>query len=163
MIDAERKLKSQKPAIVGLQIRWLIRRDMPNVMRIENECFQFAWTEQDFIDCLRQRCCIGMVVEVNQKVVGYMIYELSAKYYTLFNLAVDPEWHRNGIGTAMIAKMFSKLTTYRRDMVETEVRETNLKAQLFFQAMGFRAVSIVKGRYDDTAEDAYVMRYQLPR
>ena len=35
-----------------------------------------AWTEEDFIVCLRQRQDIGMVLEVAEKIEGLMVYEL---------------------------------------------------------------------------------------
>ncbi len=46
---------------VKVQIRWMIRRDMAEVLRIERESFEYHWTEEDFLCCLRQRNCIGMV------------------------------------------------------------------------------------------------------
>ena len=51
---------------VRVHIRWMIRRDMPEVLDIENQAFEFPWTEEDFIRCLRQRNCIGMVAELDQ-------------------------------------------------------------------------------------------------
>ena len=48
----------------ALHIRWMIRRDMPDVMGIEVASFEYAWTEDDFLRCLRQRNCIGMVAEL---------------------------------------------------------------------------------------------------
>jgi len=44
-----------------------------------------------------------------------------------------------------------------------EVRETNLDAQLFFSRCDFRATSVLRDHYDETAEDAYVMEYRLGR
>jgi len=41
-----------------------------------------------------------------------------------------------------------------------EIRETNLSAQLFFRALGFRAVSVLRDFYEDTPEDAYLMQYR---
>ena len=41
-----------------------------------------------------------------------------------------------------------------------EVRETNLDAQLFFRAQGFRAVNVLRDFYEDTTEDAYLMQYR---
>jgi len=48
---------------VCVHIRWMIRRDMPEVLEIEDRSFEFSWSEEDFIRCLRQRNCIGMVAE----------------------------------------------------------------------------------------------------
>ena len=49
------------------QIRWLIRRDMPEVMEIENRSFEFPWVEDEFLACLRQRNCIGTGYESSQR------------------------------------------------------------------------------------------------
>jgi ribosomal-protein-alanine N-acetyltransferase len=57
-----------------VHIRWMIRRDMPEVLHTEQGAFEYAWTEEDFLRCLRQRNCIGMVAEQGEKVVGFMIY-----------------------------------------------------------------------------------------
>ena len=42
-----------------------------------------------------------------------------------------------------------------------EVRESNLDAQCFFRAIGFKAVSVLRDFYDDTDEDAYVMQCRV--
>ncbi|MEM1305855.1 MAG: ribosomal-protein-alanine N-acetyltransferase RimI, partial [Planctomycetota bacterium] len=51
-----------------VHIRWMIRRDMQEVLGIEQESFEFPWLEEDFIRCLRQRNCIGMVAEQGERV-----------------------------------------------------------------------------------------------
>lgn len=144
-----------------VQIRWLIRRDMPEVLEIEGESFEFPWTEEDFLCCLRQRNCIGMVAECNHQIVGFMIYELHKSKLHILNFAVDPAARRSGIGGEMVAKLVDKLSQQRRKEIVLEVRETNLAAQLFFKSQGFRAFCVLRSHYDDTAEDAYVMRYRL--
>ena len=144
-----------------VQIRWLIRRDMTEVLRIEQDSFEFAWSEDDFLTCLRQRNCIGMVAEYDSQIVGFMIYELHKSRLSVLNFAVAPEWRRHGIGTQMAQKLVDKLSQQRRTEIILEVRETNLSAQLFFKEHGFRAVKILRGHYHDTTEDAYVMRYRL--
>ena len=45
-----------------VHIRWMIRRDMPEVPHIETQALEFAWTEEDFLGWLRQRNWIGMVL-----------------------------------------------------------------------------------------------------
>ena len=145
---------------VAVHIRWMIRRDMSDVLTIENESFEFSWSEQDFIRCLRQRNCIGMVAEVDDQIVGFMIYELHKTRLHLLNFAVSGRCLRNGIGSQMVAKLVSKLSQQRRTRILLEVRETNLSAQMFFRKAGFRAVSVVRDYYEDTTEDAYVMQYR---
>ena len=151
-------IKSQED--LQLHIRWMIRRDMPEVLEIENESFEFPWTDEDFIRCLRQRNCIGMVAESEGRVLGFMIYELHNTRIHLLNFAVAAQYRRHGVGSRMVDKLVSKLSHQRRTRIALEVRETNLAAQLFFRQNGFRAVSVLKNFYEDSPEDAYVMQYR---
>ena len=143
-----------------VHIRWMIRRDMAEVLEIETEGFEFPWCEEEFIRCLRQRNCIGMVAEHDERVVGFMIYELHKTRLHILNFAVGRTVRRRGVGTQMMAKLIGKLSSQRRTRILLEVRETNLAAQLFFRAKGFRAVSVLRDFYDDTPEDAYLMQYR---
>lgn len=145
-----------------VHIRWMIRRDMPSVLDIEQRSFEFPWSEEEFIRALRQRNCIGMVAELNEIVVGFMIYELHKNRLHILNFAVHSAYRRKGVGQAMIEKLVGKLSQQRRSRILLEVRETNLPAQLFFRTVGFQAVSVLRDFYEDTDEDAYVMqlRYQ---
>jgi len=138
----------------------MIRRDMPAVLGIEAQSFEFSWSEDDFIRCLRQRNCIGMVAERDDKVVGFMIYELHKNRLHILNFAVAKESRREGVGRSMIGKLLSKLSHERRNRIMLEVRETNLEAQLFFKGLNFRAISVLRDFYDDTVEDAYLMQYR---
>jgi ribosomal-protein-alanine N-acetyltransferase len=148
-------------AQVRVHIRWMIRRDMPEVLQAEQESFEYSWTEEDFLRCLRQRNCIGMVAEAGEKVVGFMIYELHKSKLHILNFAVSPNQRRAGIGGQMVAKLISKLSSHRRTRITLEVRETNLAAQLFFRSQGFRAVRVLRGYYEDSGEDAFLMQYRF--
>ena len=143
-----------------IHIRWMIRRDMPQVLAVETDSFEFPWCEEDFLRCLRQRNCIGMVAERDDRVIGFMIYELHRSRLHILNFAVCAQARRLGVGTQMISKLIGKLSAQRRNRILLEVRETNLAAQLFFRASGFRAVSVLRDFYEDTTEDAYLMQYR---
>jgi ribosomal-protein-alanine N-acetyltransferase len=146
---------------VTTEIRWMIRRDMPEVLAIE-QGFEFPWSEDDFIRCLRQRNCIGMIAEHNERVVGFMIYELHKTRLHILNFAVHPSSQRQGVGRAMVDKLKGKLTpsVEKRHRIMLEIRESNLAAQCFFRAMGFKAVSVLRQFYDDTPDDAYLFQFR---
>lgn len=146
---------------LDVQIRWLIRRDMPEVLKIEQSSFQTPWTDEDFLACLRQRNCIGMVAEHNHKIVGFMIYELHKSRLHILNFAVSDEARKLGIGSQMIMRLVDKLSQQRRTEILLEVRESNLDAQLFFRKQGFKAVCVLRRHFDDTEEDAYIMQFKL--
>ena len=144
-----------------IHIRWMIRRDMAEVLGIENTSFEFPWNEEDFVRCLRQRNCIGMVAEQDDEIVGYMIYELYKTRLHILSFAVHQHHRRSGVGTAMVEKLKSKLSHQRRNRIVLEVRETNLEAQLFFKHQEFLALSVLRNFYDDTVEDAYLMQHRF--
>jgi ribosomal-protein-alanine N-acetyltransferase len=152
-------MSSDQKQDLRLHIRWMIRRDMPEVLAIEAESFEFPWLEEDFVRCLRGRNCIGMVAEHDERVVGFMIYELNKNRIQILNFATAGDCRRRGVGSQMVAKLIGKLSPGRRTRISLEVRETNLPAQLFFRSAGFRAVSVLRDYYDDTPEDAYLMQY----
>lgn len=105
-----------------------------------------------------------MIAERDDRVVGFMVYDLHKNRIHVHNFAVDPEFHRHGIGTQMVEKLESKLSQGKRTKLLLEVNETNLPAQLFFKHCGFKATNTLRGHYDDTPEDAYIMQYNhVPR
>jgi len=145
-----------------VHIRWMIRRDMSEVLDIEKESLEFPWVEEDFIRCLRQRNCIGMVAERNTNILGYMVYELFHNRIRLMRLAVQVGSSRQGIGTQMMDKLKAKLPNSRRSKITVPVWERNLDAQLFLRAMGFRAVKTLRGRYSN-GDAQYFMVFQKPK
>lgn len=150
------KVEMVRPAV---HVRWMIRRDLVEVLDIEHEAFEFPWSEDDFIRCLRQRNCIGMVAEMAESVVAFMIYELHRSRLHVVNLAVRRSHRRLGVGTLLLDRLAAKLAPDRRDRILLEVRERNLPAQLFFRSLGYRAIAVLKDFYQDSTEDAYLMQY----
>src|SRR5262249_8926996 len=149
------------PAQTRVHIRWMIRRDMPEVLAIEHASFEYPWCEEEFLRVLRQRNCIGMVAECGERIVGFMIYELHRNRIHVLDFATHPEFRRQGVGRQMVTKLVGQLSSQRRNRIALCVRETNLAAQFFFRVVGFRAVEVMREYFQDTGEDAYGMLYHL--
>jgi ribosomal-protein-alanine N-acetyltransferase len=148
-----------------IHIRCMIRRDLPEVLAIEAAAFQFPWSREDFERCLRERNCVCLVAERNERVAGYAIFELHKHRLHLLSLAVAPCAWRQGVGTALVAKLVGKLDSRRRTRILVEIRETNLAAQKWFRSRGFRAIGVLRDFYDEwqTTEDAYLFEFDLLR
>jgi [ribosomal protein S18]-alanine N-acetyltransferase len=141
-----------------LHIRWMIRRDLDQVLAIERECFSDPWTGADFLSFLRMRSCIGYVAELNDTILGYALvtnHELATR---IENIAVHPHYRRHGIGGSMMAKITTRAMarpTAGPRPVRVTLRESNLRGQLFFRSCGLKAVGIIRGAYPDTGETGY--------
>jgi len=139
-----------------LHLRWMIRRDMPEVLQIEQASETAPWTEETFLHTLRGRNCISFVTEMNGKVVAFMVYELSEHHLEILRgIAVHPSQRRQGIGAVMIAKLASKLSAHRRTRIITTVHETDLPRQMFYRSQGFKAVRLLRGYFGEA--DGYVL------
>ena len=153
--------RAQLKDLVRIHIRWMIRRDMPEVLQAERQSFEYAWTEDDFLRCLRQRNCIGMVAEHDDRIVGFMIYELHKNRLHVLNFAVAPAYRRSGVGAQMVSKLVGKLSSHRRSKITLAVRERNLAAQVFFRSQDFKATKVLRNYYEDSGEDAFQMEYRV--
>jgi ribosomal-protein-alanine N-acetyltransferase len=145
---------------LAIYIRFLVRRDMPSVLAIEWDGFEFAWGKTEFVQCLRRRNCLGMVAVHEERVVGYMIYEFHKTRIHVLNFAVASELWRRGVGRQMADKVKAKLGG-ARTRITLELAESNLRGQLFWRSQGFRAEGVLPEFYEQYQTDAYAMSYRL--
>jgi [ribosomal protein S18]-alanine N-acetyltransferase len=149
-----------KNAAMKCSIRWMIRRDMPAVLQIEQASFEYPWSEEEFLRVLRLRNCIGMVNEVDDRIVGFFIYELQRSKIQILDLAVCPKHVRRGIGTQMFEKLKGKLSMDRRHSIAVMNRETNVAGSLFLKSLGFTG-ELIRGHFEDSREDGILFNYRL--
>jgi ribosomal-protein-alanine N-acetyltransferase len=147
-----------------IELRWMIRRDLLSVHSIERESFRTCWSLGEFLRVLRQRNCIGMVAEIDDEVVGFMVYELIKSRIQILNFAVASVHRNNGVGSAMVHKLVGKLTPERRSKLTLQISDNNLHAHLFFSRHGFLAKKVVKDAFlDGSGEDAYLFEFDIAK
>ncbi|MEN6507128.1 MAG: GNAT family N-acetyltransferase [Planctomycetaceae bacterium] len=147
-------LNPASPINLQVHVRHVIRRDMPDILRIESACFENPWSDFDFkrvLSCM----AIGIVAEVNGRVAGFAIYYLEVDRVDLANLAVDPAFARRGVGKAMVEFVKGRVRMYSRKRIIVHPAENNLDGHVFFRAMGFRCVRIMPRYYKEHGLDGY--------
>jgi ribosomal-protein-alanine N-acetyltransferase len=142
---------NDKPPELQARIRWMIRRDMPRVLAIEQAAFIDPWCENNLCLILEQSHAIGMVADIDEQIVGFMIYEMHQGCIYIANLTVQPELKRQSIGTQMINKLKAKLHS-RRNRILIDVNRHNAEVRGFLGACGFRVA--------ETPEDMPTPFYQ---
>ncbi len=139
----------------------MIRRDMPEVFKIDKDSHN-PWDEETFISHLRQRNCIGLICETEEKIIGFVICYLEKQAMSLIKMVVGKEHRRKKVGTLIIDKIKSKLSFTRRKIIEFEVDDIDLGMQLFLRECGFRCVWLYPklNEYDEETTDMiYLMHY----
>ena len=73
------------------------------------------------------------------------------------NLAVEPDWRRRGIGSALLERLLIETKGDTDRGYTLEVRVSNVGAIRLYERFGFRPRGVRRGYYTDNREDALIM------
>ncbi|MEX0790106.1 MAG: ribosomal protein S18-alanine N-acetyltransferase, partial [Actinomycetota bacterium] len=90
-------------------------------------------------------------------VVGYGGLITSGLEAHITTIAVDPAYHRTGVGTKLMVGLLDSAIDRGARTLSLEVRRSNYAAQNMYEKFGFRPVGLRPGYYVETGEDAIVM------
>jgi ribosomal-protein-alanine N-acetyltransferase len=134
------------------------RRHLRAVLRIEAQVYPTPWTHSLFVSELALRSTRAYVIaHVGRDVIGYAGLMMSLSDGHVTTIAVDPEWHRQGIGTRLLIALAREGIARGATALTLEVRLSHRGAQQLYQRFGFVSVGVRKGYYADTGEDALIM------
>ena len=145
--------------------------DLDAVIQINRECLPENYSHQFFINLYKRFPATFIIAEVNGKLVGYIMCRIEtgipsfkmlgiAKKGHVISIAVLPNYHRKGIGFALIREATNAMTSYNAKECYLEVRESNLPAVYLYKKLGFETARTLRNYYAD-GEDAYVMAIPL--
>lgn len=126
---------------MDIKIKWIDRKDINDIVNIENISSNSPWSKKDLITFFRQSTSIGYVATLNEKVVGYILYQSRSKKIKILNVTVDPNCRRKKIGSSLVSYLISKLGL-SKNKLEICVPEENLGMHLFLKSNKFKAVCI---------------------
>ena len=139
------------------RIRSAVTADAGALVSIERRCFSDPWSETSFREALESPWTFGFVAVAGRGIAGYLIGREVAGTGEILNLAVSPEFRREGVGRALLRAAIVRLRKRRVDEVYLEVRESNLSAQALYLSSGFRPVGQRAAYYRNPKEDALVL------
>lgn len=146
----------------------LHREYLPQVLVIEKSNSQEAnplggaWSKEDFMQVLAIPSHHGIVAWRGSKIVGFAVYCLSMDKIHIANMAVHADYLNESVGSQLIMKLKAKLRPKRRVSLEIDIRESNLRAQLFLRSRGFKAICVCRNWYEKPRkEDCYKFQFKL--
>jgi ribosomal-protein-alanine N-acetyltransferase len=132
--------------------------DLTRAFQIENASHAFPWTEKTFASNQGERY-LNLKMMQNDEMAGFAITQIVLDEATLFNIAIDPAFQRQGLGRTLLEEVTRQLE--QRDVVTLwlEVRASNSTAIALYESLGFNEVSVRRNYYPSAQgrEDAIMM------
>ncbi len=129
--------------------------DLDQIMVIEEICFSAdKWQKEDFTYRFEDSRFVNLVDDRDGVVAGYITAFSVLDEMSIDSVAVNPEYRRQGIAKALIAKAAARK---RPSALLLEVRESNAPAIALYSSLGFERVGLRKNYYQLPVENAILM------
>lgn len=139
-----------------MQIVKMEHRHLPDILKVEAECFSSPWTKDMFISEFTGKFAHYFVVEEDGRAVGYMgMWALSGEGH-ITNVAIGRDYRRRGFARALIQHFTDIAKKENLEFMTLEVRASNEPAIALYKSFGFRDVGVRKNYYDNK-EDALLL------
>ncbi len=130
------------------------------VADMEKMIFSDAWSENSVRSELSNELSLWLVAVDGDTVAGYIGSQTVLQEADVLNLAVRPEYRRQGLGHRLVEALIQQLDAY---CLTLEVRVSNLPAKSLYESMGFVQVGLRKNYYEKPKEDALILRKEWTR
>jgi ribosomal-protein-alanine N-acetyltransferase len=148
------------PPAAAVEIRRLTYADLPQVVAIERRAFTTPWSLAMFVLELSKPSGICLAAAVENELVGYIVCSRYDTVWHVMNVAVDPDFRRRGIATALLGALLDRVGSDAQ--VTLEVRLSNTGALALYERFGFRSAGVRPRYYADNGEDAVIMWRTAP-
>ena len=131
------------------------------VAELEKLCFSAPWSERSIASELQNEYSLWLVDERNGVAVAYVGSQSCPPEADVMNVAVDPEFRRQGVGEGLMVALMDALRAKGMESLTLEVRASNSPAIALYDRLGFTEVGRRPNYYTDPREDALIMRKEL--
>ena len=132
-------------------------KDLPIILGIEKECFVAPWNEKEVLYELNENPVSHVFVgELGDQIIGYYDYWITFDSATIAQIAVLPQFRRQGYGKAMLKEIIDDCKANRVLSITLEVRKNNISAQNLYKSQGFEQI-LIKEKYYTNGDDAVYM------
>ena len=127
--------------------------------KLERICFSRPWSRKMLAEELENQCAAFLVAEdsVSGRVLGYAGLMVVADEGYITNVAVFPEYRRQGIAAQILQVFLQFAAANHLAFLTLEVRPSNAAAIALYQGFGFEEVGRRKNYYDLPKEDALIL------
>ena len=141
-----------------MEIRLMTADHVSQVAQLEKLCFRDPWSENSVSSELNNPLSLWLVAVEGEKVAGYVGSQSVMGESDMMNVAVHPDFRRQGIGERLILDLIDQLNQRGNHSLTLEVRTSNVSAIALYRKLGFEQVGLRKNYYRNPKEDALILR-----
>ncbi|MCM3705358.1 MULTISPECIES: ribosomal protein S18-alanine N-acetyltransferase [Cytobacillus] len=146
----------------SLTFRLMNEEDIDDILEIEHKSFATPWSREAFFNELNHnQFALYVVLEEENKVIGYCGAWIVVDEAHITNVALLPEYRGRKLGEALMRQLMELASEKGAITMTLEVRVSNFTAQSLYRKLGFQNGAIRKNYYTDNQEDALVMWVNL--
>lgn len=140
----------------------LTTNDLSAAYAIEQRSHAFPWSEKTFASNEGERY-LNFRLDVDGKMAAFAVTQVVLDEATLFNIAVAPDFQRQGLGRQLLEHLISELEARDVFTLWLEVRASNHAAIALYESLGFNEATIRRNYYPtkEGREDAIIMALPL--
>jgi len=131
------------------------------VAELEKLCFSDPWSENSVASELNNPLSFWLVALDGERVAGYVGSQTVMDESDMMNVAVHPDYRKQGIATALIVGLVEELRNRGSHCLTLEVRASNETAISVYRKLEFQEVGRRKNYYRNPREDALILRKEL--
>ncbi|MBD2346000.1 ribosomal protein S18-alanine N-acetyltransferase [Anabaena subtropica] len=144
----------------NLKLKSLTSKDLSAILELDQACFGGLWTMEGYQRELESpnSDLLGLF-SLNSpiKLLGMGCFWSIVGEAHITIVAVHPQYHRQGLGQALLYFLLKTAGDRGLERATLEVRASNLAAISLYQKFGFQTAGRRRGYYQDNGEDALIL------
>ena len=141
-----------------IEIQNMTDAHVVQVAEIEKLCFSDPWSRNSVASELNNRLSLWLVALDGDTVAGYVGSQSVLDQADMMNIAVHPDYRRQGIGRDLVLALADALKEKGVRGLMLEVRQSNAPAIALYEQLGFQQVGLRPNYYRNPRENALIMR-----
>lgn len=143
-----------------LQLRSLTTNDLSAILELDQACFGGLWTMDGYqreLDSPNSEL-LGLFAPLSSiQLLGMGCFWSIVDEAHITILAIHPQYHRQGLGQALLYALLKTAGDRGLERATLEVRASNLAAISLYQKFGFKTAGLRRRYYKDNGEDALIL------
>lgn len=146
--------------LLDLEIQLLNKEHLNALLQLDRDCFGGLWTREGYqreLDSPNSDL-LGLFSPVSSsRLLGMGCFWSILEEAHITILAVHPQYHRQGLGQALLYSLIKTACDRGLERATLEVRASNLGAISLYQKFGFKTAGRRRRYYQDNGEDALIL------